>query len=129
MVIRLFKRLWVRWRLRGLKGAGRMAVRYQIESAAMLEQLKDRASELLRLRVEVLDVAENASRDAEAIDVLSRQHATVVESLQSQLKIREDVELPLLTAINEANLQRYRTEVQIQALRQVAPDDAVREGS
>jgi len=128
MVIRLFKRLWVRWRLRGLKGAGRMAVHYQLESAAMLERLESSTAELLRLRAEVLDAAENASRDAEATDALCRQHATVVESLQSQLKIREDVELPLLAAINEANLQRYRAEVQIQAVRQVAPDDMAREG-
>jgi len=128
MVIRLLKRLWVRWRLRGLKGAGRMAVRYQIDSAAMLERLKSNASELRRLRIDVLDAAENASRDAEASEALCQQHAVVVESLQSQLKIREDVELPLLAAINETNLQRYRTEVQIQALRQAVPNDMVREG-
>ena len=123
-----FKRLWVRWRLRGLKGAGRMAVQYQLESATMRDRLSSGMARMTQLRNEVQDAVNEAVNDATDAESLYHRHAEVVEALQSQLKIREDVELPLLAAINETNLQRYRTEVEIQALRRVEPN-AMQEGN
>ncbi len=115
--------------LRRLKGAAKMAARWELSSGKERVRMARDIKTMLKLqrkqvavqrKIESLQqeldaVSERFASDLDDTDRLHKEHTMVIEAMNRQLLIYEQVERPYLTAANELELQRLKANIAVLA--------------
>lgn len=106
-----------------------MASTWQRTSRQLLHRLKRDRKQLISLQSKLQQLNNQLEEDLDAALRAQQSYETAIDALRSENQILSETTVPTLVAQNKLLLQRYDTELAIQARRQVAaglserPDD------
>ncbi len=131
--MRLIRRLWraikSRWMLRRLKGAAKMAARWELSSGRFQLRIDNSIKTMLKLQSkqaaalrkneavlqELQEATEQYASDLDDWNGLQHEHEVVVKALRDEILVYENSVVPFLTAAHQLALQRIKADIALYA--------------
>lgn len=131
--MKLIRRLWraikSRWMLRRLKGAAKMAARWELSSGRFQSRIDSSIKRMLKLQSkqkaiqlkledtqqELKEASEQYASNLDDWNGLQHEHEVVVKALRDEILVYENSVVPLLTAAHQLALQRIKADIALYA--------------